>query len=456
MKEKKLPAGARDKMPFWFSSAWSLRAAAVATCTLLFGYATFYATDVLLLNPTTVGLLLLASKLFDGFTDLVIGYLIDKTNTRLGKARPYELAIIALWVFSFMYYSAPTGMSDAAKYVWIFVMYTMVNSIAITMLYGNEVAYLNRAVVKHENKVKVTALNGVYTIIISTVLSIAIPQFVAAAGVDPKGWSFLALAIAVPMTIIGLSRFFFCKEIQLDSEPVKLDIKEGASVIFKNKYIWIFGIMYFGYHFLNVLSGTAQTYYFQYEIGDLGFASFVGMGMFLVPFLLAFVPKLMSKFGTRNVLRAGIILIGLGPLMRMIFGTNPITLVVFSIVFLIGTVPVGFMSTVYVFECIDYGAWKTGKRVEAMIGAVNSFVAKVGQAFASAGAGLVMGLAGYEGALEVQSATTMTAIRGLYNVAPIVVAIIMLIGCHFYDVEKKLPEIRAELAQRQTEAEQEK
>ncbi|MBQ9612578.1 MAG: MFS transporter, partial [Lachnospiraceae bacterium] len=310
----------------------------------------------------------------------------------------------------------------------------------------------NRAVAKHENKVKLTALNGVYIIIISTVLSIVIPQFVAAAGVDPKSWSFMAIVIAIPMMLIGLLRFIFCKEIVSDDTSVKLDIKEGASVIFKNKYIWIFGIMYFGYHFVNTLSGTAQTYYFQYELGDIGFSSYVGMGMMLVPFLLAAVPKLMSKFGTRNVLRTGIILIGVGPLLRMIFGTNPITLVVFSIVFLIGTVPVGFMSTVYVFECIDYSVWKTGRRVEAMFSAVNSFFAKIASAFASAGVGLVMGAVGYQGGAATQNAATMTAIHGLYNIAPIIVSIIMLIACHFYDVEKLLPDIRAELAQKQTTA----
>lgn len=447
MNKTKIPAGAREKLPFWFSSVWSLRAASVATCTLLFGYVTFYCTDVLKLAPEIVGIVLLISKVFDGFTDLVVGFLIDKTNTRLGKARPYELSIIFLWIFSIMMYSTPMGLGSTGKIIWVFIMYTLVNSVCITILYGNDVAYLNRAVLKQENKVKVTAVNGIYTLIISVVLGIIIPQVVAASGVDPKGWRRLAFVIAVPMIAIGILRFIFIKEIKVDSEKVSLNLKEGFSIISKNKYIWIFAVMYFCYHLANNVMGTAQTYYFQYELEDIGFASFVSMGMIIVPFILAAVPKIMQKIGTLYTLRGGLILMASSLFIRMLFGTNRITLVLFSILFLIGTVPVAFMSTVYVFECIDYGAWKTGKRVEALISGVLSFFAKVASAFASAGIGFVMGLAGYDGTLAVQSASSMAAIQMMYNIAPILITVIAIVASFAYDVEKKLPQIRQELAE---------
>lgn len=47
------------------------------------------------------------SKFFDAFTDLVIGYVVDRTRTRLGKARPYEFAIVFLWLFIFLMYATP-------------------------------------------------------------------------------------------------------------------------------------------------------------------------------------------------------------------------------------------------------------------------------------------------------------------------------------------------------------
>lgn len=61
---------------------------ASAVVSALIAYTTFYATDVLQLNAGLVGTLLLVSKLFDGVTDLVAGFLVDRTNTKFGRARP--------------------------------------------------------------------------------------------------------------------------------------------------------------------------------------------------------------------------------------------------------------------------------------------------------------------------------------------------------------------------------
>ena len=83
----KVPCGAREKMPLWFSLAWSTRGVSAALNVILVAYVSFYASDVLGLNVGIVGTMLLLSKVIDAFTDLGIGFFIDKTHTRWGKAR---------------------------------------------------------------------------------------------------------------------------------------------------------------------------------------------------------------------------------------------------------------------------------------------------------------------------------------------------------------------------------
>lgn len=56
-----------------------------------------FCTNVLGMNSALVGTLLMVSKLFDGFTDLLAGFLIDNTKSKWGKARPYEIAVIGVW-----------------------------------------------------------------------------------------------------------------------------------------------------------------------------------------------------------------------------------------------------------------------------------------------------------------------------------------------------------------------
>ena len=54
----------------------------------LSSFVMIYLTNTVGLNPGVVGSLIAASKFFDGVTDIIYGAMIDKTKTRLGKARP--------------------------------------------------------------------------------------------------------------------------------------------------------------------------------------------------------------------------------------------------------------------------------------------------------------------------------------------------------------------------------
>lgn len=54
-----------------------------------------YLTDTVRLTAGIVGTLIAVSKIFDGFTDIFFGSMIDKTHTRLGKARPVD----DLWIY---------------------------------------------------------------------------------------------------------------------------------------------------------------------------------------------------------------------------------------------------------------------------------------------------------------------------------------------------------------------
>lgn len=71
----------------------------------MLGYATFYCTDVLQLAPALVGTLFMVSKIFDSFTDIVAGFIVDRTQTRWGKGRPYEIFMLFLWLSTWLLFS---------------------------------------------------------------------------------------------------------------------------------------------------------------------------------------------------------------------------------------------------------------------------------------------------------------------------------------------------------------
>jgi GPH family glycoside/pentoside/hexuronide:cation symporter len=86
---------------------------------LLLGYFLKFATDVLLIAPGIVGVVLLASRFWYAISDPLAGYWSDRTRTRIGRRRPWilaaalplPLAFVALW-------SPPTSIQGAALTAW--------------------------------------------------------------------------------------------------------------------------------------------------------------------------------------------------------------------------------------------------------------------------------------------------------------------------------------------------
>ena len=92
-KEKKYQQDPYRMRPIQMAG-WSGRAISIAVNVIVLMQITFYCTNILAMSPVLVGTLLMASKIFDGVTDIFAGVLIDKTKTRWGKARPYEFSIL--------------------------------------------------------------------------------------------------------------------------------------------------------------------------------------------------------------------------------------------------------------------------------------------------------------------------------------------------------------------------
>jgi Na+/melibiose symporter-like transporter len=100
---------------------------------IVLGYLSIYCSDTLGIAPAVVGTVLMVSKIIDAFTDIFAGWLVDNTHTKLGKGRPYELAIVGVMLCSLGLFSGSPAWSNTLKVVWIFCMYTLVFSIFTTL-----------------------------------------------------------------------------------------------------------------------------------------------------------------------------------------------------------------------------------------------------------------------------------------------------------------------------------
>lgn len=287
---------AQDKLPIGKFLAWKSRDISLAAVTVIIsGYLMLFCTDTLGMSAALVGTLMMVSKLFDGVTDLFAGFIVDNTNTRFGKGRPYEICIILEWICTVLLFFADDTWALPLKSVWVFIMYTFVYSIFNTMLNANQVPYMVRAF-KGNRKVitKISSFGGIVSMFGSMIVSILFPRLlgtlVTASGAGSSGWRKLILIFAIPLATLGILRFLIVKEdpsIDAAQSSQKIKLKEVIVMLKTNKYAWaLAGVM----GLFNLVVGLgAGSYYFTYIVGDIGMFGIVSaLAVILLPVMIVF------------------------------------------------------------------------------------------------------------------------------------------------------------------------
>ena len=106
---------------------------------LVSSFVLLYLSDTMGLSTGIIGTLMLLSKVLDGISDVIFGTMIDRTKSKLGKARPWMLyAQLGVSLCLILLFSIPGGLSEAAQYAYFFVFYTALNAIFYT---ANGIAY---------------------------------------------------------------------------------------------------------------------------------------------------------------------------------------------------------------------------------------------------------------------------------------------------------------------------
>lgn len=434
-----------SKKVFW---AWPTRGIGLTILTVLAGYTTFFATDYLGIMPATAGIIFMISKIFDGFTDIIAGAIIDKVNLKAGKGRPFDLALIGMAVCNALLFSAPE-MNYMASCAYLFIMYTMINSIFLTLLNCSEPVYMANVVVDSNDSVSLSSINGVASLSIGVVAGVVLPQMIKTMGTTRAGWRKIGWIIALVSIVIGSIRFFVVKETKrTTTQAEKFTPAAILKTITGNKYILLLSAIIFCGNVGNGLATNTGVYYAQYIIGDIGAQSILSLGALGVVFGLILVPVFSKKFGLIKVIKATTVLGMIGYLLRLL---NPTSVGITFLSTLLGgfgfTIMFSF-TTAIVVDCMDYGEWKTGVRREGILSCAQSVTAKIGTAVGVGLVGVLMGAAGYQGALNVQPNSANVMIIALSAVVPAVFCLIQLILLHFYDLDQKITGIRAELAKK--------
>ena len=430
------------------------------TNTLFVSYISFYATDVLKMSPFLIATVLLVTKLFDGVTDIIAGMIIDNVRLKGGKGRPYDWCIPFIALFTILTFSAPV-VNHTLQAVWIGVMYVLTQAVFNTLLQAADPIYLLKAFPEEKERNNVFSVGMVFGQLVSLVMTSIFPILVAQAGTSHSAWTRIAIIGTAPFALIAMSRFFLIKEvtideknegIQINKKQSKVSVLDALKAIISNRYILILTFSIFLIVICSGMLNTSATYYFRYFVGDVKGMSVIGIASFASLIMLVLFGPLSNRFGKCNVMKFALAVSLLGNIIRWFGGTNMATIFIGMALMLFGVMPISVYFPLFLFDIMDYGEWKTGKRVEGILSVFPNFANKVASGISVSIATFILGFAGYDGAVEVQTDAAMRAIDWTFNGIPtILFGVLVIVMFLFYDIDKYMPKVKADLDNRQVQ-----
>ncbi len=422
---------------------------------LLTAFMMIYLTDTVGLSMGIVSTLIAVSKIFDGVSDFFFGRMIDKTHTKMGKARPWMLwPYIGCSVCLVACFAVPMEWGETAQYIFFFIAYTLLNAVFFT---ANNIAYASLTALITKNtseRVQIGSFRFIFAFATKIVIEAVTIGAVAALGGGAFGWRTIAIIYAVIGLIVNTISVFSVKELPEEEgdhddatpEENQLSFLQSFKVLLKNKYYVVICISYIFTQIYASVIGIG-TYYAKYILGDEGLFSDLSLAinitMVVALIALPVVIQKMRGMYKLNMIGYGIAILGrVGVMVAGYMGSFPLMLV-FTAVATLGIAPLQGDLNALIASCSEYTTLTTGHRLDGMMFSCSSLGIKIGGAFGTAICGWLLDATGYVENLAVQNAGTIGMLNFLYLWAPIILCGCVLLLLSLLKVEKANDELRA-------------
>lgn len=426
----------------------------------LSSFVMIYLTNTVGLNPGIVGTLIAVSKLLDGVTDIFFGSLIDKTHSKMGKARPWMLyGYIGCAITLVAIFAIPTSLGQFAQYAWFLIAYTLLNAVFYT---ANNIAYSALTALVTKNSAEQVEM-GSYRFMFAFATSLLIQSItlgaVSALGGGAAGWRTVAIIYAIIGLAVNTLSVFSVKELP-ESELVdtndkkeieqdeKYNLVQAAKLLAGNKYY----MMICGTYILQQIYGamiSMGTYYATYILGNQNLFGVFSWAV-NIPLIIAlvFTPTLVAKWS--GMYKLNVMSYTLATVARALVavagymgsGNVPLMLL-FTAIAALGQGPwQGDMNAV-IAACSEYTWLTKHKRVDGTMYSCTSLGVKLGGGLGTAITVWLLAASHFDSALTVQPDSCINMLKIMYLVIPFVLDAIITFILSRMKVEEANAKLRA-------------
>ena len=434
-------------------------------------YLNVYYTDVLKLTHIWSGAFLvifpIISKIIDAITNVVMGYIIDRTHTKEGKARPWLLlSAPLLTITGILLFTVPSG-SETVQVVWVMVSYNLFYSFAYTIFNMSHGLMVPLSTRNTTQRGSLSVFNQIASIMMSGILvALVFPMIVMPViGVDKSKWIALMSVLSILALPLTLLEYYFTKERVTEeiqrAQETRMTFAQQAKVIFTDRYMLII----YGYflistiavyiknislvYFCNYVLGTYNDGITQTLISVIGGIP-MGIGIFAVW-------PLAKKFGKRNVTIAGSLLVAVGSAICWMFPTNMVVMLIGQFIKNTGGLPGSYVFMALFADVLDHVEWKSGFRCDGIAMSVYNIIAVATGGICTGIFNGMLAASGYVApeivngvtvAVEQTAAVTHAITFGYVGLETIT-SVVLMVLLLFLNVEKNIDKEQAEIKARE-------
>lgn len=433
-------------------------------------YLNVYYTDVLKLTGVWGGAFLVVfpiiSKIVDAITNVAMGYIIDRTRTKEGKARPWLLLSAPLLaVTGILLFTVPSG-SETVQVIWLMVSYNLFYSFAYTIFNMSHNLMVPLSTRDTIQRGSLSVFNQIATIMMSGILvALVFPMVIMPAiGADKSKWIVLMSVLSILALPLTLLEYFFTKErVTLENqgtEEAAIPFRAQLKAIFTDRYMLIIYAYFLIYTFGTSIKNLSLVYFCNYVLGTYNdgitqtLISVIG-GIPMGIGIFAVWP-LAKKFGKRNVTLVGFILYAIGSAVCWLFPTNMVIMLVGQFIKNIGGLPCSYVFMALFADVLDHVEWRSGIRCDGIAMSVYNIIAVAMVGICTGVFNGMLSQSGYVapsvvGGVTVaaeQSAAVKSAITFGFVGLEVITGIILAVLLVFLNVEKNIDKEQAEIKAR--------